>query len=454
MCGIFGFIGLKPLKGMTGEMIRRARSSTQRGRDGFGITAFYDNSPSQTLKSRDVSAGSLSKIKIDGAVGAIGATRGEPTTEFVTDKNSLADIQPFELDGWHVVHNGVIANDNELVEKNNFRKLCAVDSSILPSIFSRCGFYDGILRLKGSWAIAAWHEGSLYLSCNYKPIYLKRIVENGHLIGVVFASLFSYLQDSWNDNIIKLEPYTMATITPKDGSLNMTRYSLRVHKKKKNCLVICSGGLDSTVVATKYAREGHNVTLLHFTYGCKAQMNEVQAVKKIADALGCQVKYVDMSSMFLGDIGGSPLLDDRNIEHSKGGIAGAEYAIEWVPARNLVFLSAAIAYAEANGFDTIALGNNMEEGGAYPDNEMEFINAMNVVMPNAVKDGVQITIEQPVGGLMKKEIVSLGLDLRAPFEHTWSCYHSGEKHCGTCGPCWMRRKAFEVNGAVDPVFGG
>jgi 7-cyano-7-deazaguanine synthase len=134
-----------------------------------------------------------------------------------------------------------------------------------------------------------------------------------------------------------------------------------------------------------------------------------------------------------------------------GGEAGAEFAHEWVPARNLLLLSVATAFAEANGFETIVLGNNLEEAGAYPDNEPEFIAKFNDILPFAVGDGKRMEVIMPVGNLMKHEIVALGMELNAPIHLTWSCYRAGEHHCGTCGPCYMRRKAFDINKELDPL---
>jgi 7-cyano-7-deazaguanine synthase len=116
-------------------------------------------------------------------------------------------------------------------------------------------------------------------------------------------------------------------------------------------------------------------------------------------------------------------------------------------------LANAVAYAEANNHDVIALGNNLEESGAYPDNEEEFTHLLDGVLDYAVQEGRQVRLVAPVGHLMKHEIVRLGVDINAPLDLTWSCYKDGDKHCGECGPCFMRRTAFERNGLTDPVFG-
>jgi len=147
--------------------------------------------------------------------------------------------------------------------------------------------------------------------------------------------------------------------------------------------------------------------------------------------------------------GTSPLLNDSVIAT---GEAGAEFAHEWVPARNLLMIAHAVAYAEANGYTYIALGNNLEESGAYPDNEEEFTKLLNDSLAYAVHDGGHVQLMAPVGNLMKHEIVKLGLELGVPYELTWSCYKGGVKHCGNCGPCFMRKTAFERNGTTDPAL--
>jgi 7-cyano-7-deazaguanine synthase len=147
----------------------------------------------------------------------------------------------------------------------------------------------------------------------------------------------------------------------------------------------------------------------------------------------------------------SPLLGDGEINRVDEGREGAEFAHEWVPARNFVFIALATAIAEAYGYDYIATGINLEESGAYPDNEMEFIRLLNKVLPYAVGPNKHVELLMPVGHLVKHEIVRLGLEVGAPLHLTWSCYDKGPKHCGRCGPCYMRRWAFKINGVRDPV---
>ena len=223
-------------------------------------------------------------------------------------------------------------------------------------------------------------------------------------------------------------------------------------KAGNKALVVCSAGLDSTTVAYDMADRGYDVDLLHFRYGCRAETREASLVKNIAEDMrgkGYAVENIFLDIDYSSYSGNSPLLTDNDIAQGK---SGAEYAHEWVPARNLLMVSHAVAYAEANDYSWVALGNNLEESGAYPDNEEEFTHLLQDALDYAVHDGAWVQLVSPVGHLMKHEIVALGLRLGVPYELTWSCYHGGEIHCGDCGPCFMRETAFERNEAVDPVF--
>jgi 7-cyano-7-deazaguanine synthase len=114
-------------------------------------------------------------------------------------------------------------------------------------------------------------------------------------------------------------------------------------------------------------------------------------------------------------------------------------------------MAMAVAYAERWQYDAIATGINQEESGAYPDNEQEWLNKWRALMPYAVKANCEISLLDPFGGFMKKDIVRIGAKFGMPFELTWSCYHDGEVHCGNCGPCSMRRRAFQMVDVPDPT---
>lgn len=373
---------------------------------------------------------------------AIGNLRAEPTTEFVLQKE-WTDQQPYTVGPWNIVHNGTIANDKEL---RTHRHPTKIDSAAIVEQLVECGqtlaeFLDSMLKLKGSYAILASNSQStarLFAAANYRPIWYAVTS-----IGTFFASSRYYFPKELTP--VMLPPYTVARFS-RHGILE--RRSLRpVMGMGNDALVVCSGGLDS-VVSAAYAQKslGYNIHLIHFLYGSRAEGPEVKAVQAVAKALGCPITLFPLPVYQKGD---SPLLDpDSTVA---GGEEGAEFAHEWVPARNLLLLSVATAFAEARGMSTIVLGNNLEEAGAYPDNEPEFIERFNDMLPFAVGDGKRMRVIMPVGNMMKHEIVKLGHGIEAPMHLTWSCYRAGEFHCGTCGPCFMRRKAFEINDLEEVI---
>lgn len=346
--------------------------------------------------------------------------------------NWRAPLQPY--DG--VVHNGTIANDRELGALPG-----EVDSMVLPRVLDRSSlsaFAASLSRVVGSYALAVKTEDSVFLACNYKPLYYWASADG--------TAYFSSMERHFDGLVpfgvrpAKLPPYTAMDL--KTGErIELPR------KDGRRALVIASAGLDSTAVAARLVREGYEVRLLHFQYGCRAQTRESERIPRIAHALGASHVVLTLPMPWTSS---STLL--REDAALAGATEGAEYAHEWVPARNLVMLSYATAYAEAFGFHVIALGNNLEESGAYPDNEEEFTHLFDGLLPYATQNGYRVRVVSPVGHLMKHEIVALGLADGAPFAETWSCYRGGARHCGECGPCFMRREAFRRNGATDPVF--
>ena len=372
----------------------------------------------------------------------IGNVRAEPTTEYIAIKHQY-DQQPYSVGGWSIVHNGTIANDKEL---RSYRHDTKIDSAAIAEALDSAGafdyfsFHEVVKTLKGSFAIIATNEkepDALYVAANYRPIWY---IETD--FGVFFASAEDYFDPAYAAKM--LEPYSTAAFNSKGRIASGSLYDSSDHSD--SAVVVCSGGMDSVVAAAYAQHMGMKIHLLHFQYGSRAQGPEVKAVQAVAQALGAELTLFPLPVYRKGD---SPLLDpDSTIA---GGEAGAEFAHEWVPARNLVLLSVATAFAEARGSSIIVLGNNLEEAGAYPDNEPEFIEKFNKMLPFAVGAGKRMRVIMPVGNMMKHEIVALGIALGAPLHLTWSCYRAGEKHCGTCGPCFMRRTAFKINGADEVI---
>jgi 7-cyano-7-deazaguanine synthase len=424
--------------------------SLERGRDGKGFSLFekllgetYTYSYRSTVRSEHWEAHEFFTRLIDEAMPApcllVGNVRAEPTTEFVKNKVQ-EDQQPYTLGDWTIVHNGTIANDHEL---RSHKYPSVIDSAaIVEELDQQLGgparqFIGMVNRIKGSYAILgmnATEPNELFVAVNYRPIWYARNAQ-----GTFFASSRSYFPAEMTP--VMMEPYSV-------WSFSATS-KLRLDKPatlNKRALVVCSGGMDSVVAAKWAINQGYSVELIHFRYGSRAEGPEVDAVSNIADTLEVNVYY---HTIDVYDPCDSPLLQtDSTIA---GGEAGAEFAHEWVPARNLLMLATATAIAEAKGFDYLVLGNNLEEAGAYPDNEPEFINRFNDMLPFAIGDGKHLKVIMPVGNMMKHEIVELGVRIGAPLHLTWSCYRAGELHCGTCGPCYMRRTAFAINNIQEVI---
>jgi 7-cyano-7-deazaguanine synthase len=476
MCSITGVVYPKAGNSTIHEEIGQRVMATiyraeDRGRDSWGYAMIFQNPQIPPSLKRWTSAPSqlstvIPEMSHPGASVLINNNRAEPTTEYVKTK-FLEDVQPYRSGGWYVVHNGTIANDKELKEGYGISVDTSIDSAVIPALLNTALSDDNFTaedvarvltqEVIGSYSLAIMHykhPGKVILACNYKPLYLGYHPQSKYWM---FSSQKEYITGKSIQRklgcaltVEAIPPYSCVMVSNEMAPRDLEFLSLYPAKEgKPKALVVCSGGLDSTVVAAKAKKDGYDVTLLHFKYSCRAEEKEVIAIKKIAEYLSCEYMFVT-TDIFKDVIKGSPLTGTGNEEIAYSQ-AGAEFAHEWVPARNLIMLSLATGIAESHGFDTLMLGNNLEESGAYPDNEMEFINKLNAVMPYSVAANKRVTIQMPVGNLMKHEIVKLGLKVDAPLHLTWSCYEAGKLHCGVCGPCYMRRTAFAINDTPEVI---
>ncbi len=363
----------------------------------------------------------------------IGNHRATPTTEaqYPTENQPVGDNPK-------IVFNGIISNDGSLGVGPG-----EADTSVLPRILdfsSLEAFRDSIeQKVVGSYAIAAMFvdTGETWLACNYKPIWLWRNKEH-----IFFSSLRHHFPDGGRE-AFRFPPYSVGRLSEPSKTLPIRRVT-----NEDRALVICSSGLDSTAVAAYAATIHDHVHLIHFDYGCAATKKEIECLQHIAEYLKCSFDILSIPPTLFGDASKLHGSEDNFAE----GIAGAEYAHEWTPARNLIMLSMTVGYAEARKYGVIYLGTNLEESGAYPDNEEQFIKDFDGCLWGAVQNGIKVEVRTPLGGLMKHEIVPFGMRYRAPFDLTWSCYRGGKTHCGGCGPCFMRKTAFKRNEIMDPAF--
>jgi 7-cyano-7-deazaguanine synthase len=216
-------------------------------------------------------------------------------------------------------------------------------------------------------------------------------------------------------------------------------------------VVSLSGGMDSVVCATLAVHEvgPENVAALHVSYGQRTEAREQVAFVSICERLGITRKLVLRNPVFRA-IGGSALTDDNIAVPEAGPEIGAHIPVTYVPFRNAHFLSAAVSWAEVLGAQRVFIGAVQQDSSGYPDCRPEFYAAFNEAVRTGTKDG-RIRIETPLIALRKSQIVTLGLELGAPFDLTWSCYRRDDQACGTCDSCALRLRAFAAAGAQDPI---
>ena len=211
-------------------------------------------------------------------------------------------------------------------------------------------------------------------------------------------------------------------------------------------LVLFSGGLDSTVLATQMKQEAKETRLLSIDYG-QRHAKELDHSQKIADHLGLGHEILKLPQ--LGQILGGSSLTDKSIILPEGHYAEDSMKSTVVPNRNMILLALAGGHALSLGFDTIAYAAHAGDHTIYPDCRPEFADAMDKALELA--DWKDLNLHRPYVEMTKSDLVSLGDQLEAPLDLTWSCYAGGEIHCGKCGTCVERKEAFELANIADPT---
>ncbi|WP_416729272.1 7-cyano-7-deazaguanine synthase QueC [Fictibacillus sp. JL2B1089] len=217
----------------------------------------------------------------------------------------------------------------------------------------------------------------------------------------------------------------------------------------KKAVIVLSGGLDSTTCMGIAKAEGYDLYPITFHYG-QRHNREVEQAVEVGKYYGvADHRIVDLT--FLKDIGGSALTDEE-VEVPTEAEEGIP--VTYVPARNMIFLSLASAYAEVIGATAVYTGVSAVDYSGYPDCRPEFIQSMEETINLATKAGVtgkNITVETPLISLSKKETIEKGLSLEVPYDLTTSCYNGKEAACGQCDSCVLRLKGFKEAGAADPI---
>ena len=223
----------------------------------------------------------------------------------------------------------------------------------------------------------------------------------------------------------------------------------------KKAIVLSSGGLDSTTVLAMAADLGFELYSLSFSYG-QRHLFELQAAEKVADAMG--VKRHLVTRVDLKTVGGSALTDDITVpkDRSEAHMAD-EIPVTYVPARNTIFLSYALAWAEVLAAWDIFIGVNAVDYSGYPDCRPEYIQAFETMANLATKAAVEgrgrYRIHTPLIDMTKAQIIQTGTALGVDYGTTHSCYDPSPegKACGSCDSCVLRRNGFRDAGVPDPT---
>jgi 7-cyano-7-deazaguanine synthase len=220
-------------------------------------------------------------------------------------------------------------------------------------------------------------------------------------------------------------------------------------------VVLLSGGLDSATALAVARAEGYECYALSFDYG-QRHARELEAARRIAAALGAREHLV--LRLDLRAIGGSALTADIPVPKGRSEAAmGAGIPVTYVPARNTIFLSHAVAWAEVLGAQDLFIGVNVLDSSGYPDCRPEYIEAFEGLANLATKAGVEgrsrFRIHTPLITLTKAQIVARAFELGVDLALTWSCYEpqADGRACGLCDACQLRKKGFAEAQLVDPV---
>ena len=224
---------------------------------------------------------------------------------------------------------------------------------------------------------------------------------------------------------------------------------------EKGAVVLLSGGLDSATTLALACSEGYHCYALTFSYG-QRHRREIESAKKVAESLSAiEHRIIDID---LASFGGSALTDSA-IKVPKDSTKGTqgEIPITYVPARNTIFLSYALAWAEVLGVFDIFIGVNSTDYSGYPDCRAEFIAAFertaNLATAAAVEGRGRYCIHTPIINLTKAQIIRTGMELGVDYSLTHSCYDPDERgrSCGRCDSCRLRLKSFSEAGLKDPL---
>ena len=218
--------------------------------------------------------------------------------------------------------------------------------------------------------------------------------------------------------------------------------------EKDIAVIAVSGGLDSCVTAA-IAKQDFELAFAHFNYGQRTEKRELKAFNELANFFNVDKKLIiDISH--LSEIGGSSLTDNK-IEVSPADLSNKEIPTSYVPFRNANILAACVSWAEVLKAKAVFIGAVQEDSSGYPDCRKDFFTAYEKMVQLGTKPSTSLEIKTPIINLTKKEIIKLGMELKAPLHLTWSCYKSEDKACGVCDSCALRLRGFKQAGFEDNI---
>lgn len=225
----------------------------------------------------------------------------------------------------------------------------------------------------------------------------------------------------------------------------------------RKAIVLLSGGLDSATVLAIARQDGYEIYAISFRYGQRHEIELARASELAAKMAVAAHVIVDIN---LAQFGGSALTTDIAVpKHDSVQQIGTDIPVTYVPARNTVFLSLALAYAESIGAADIFIGVNALDYSGYPDCRPAFVEAFETMANLATKASttgeLSIRIHTPLIDLTKAQIIARGLQLGVDYSRTISCYDPSEEGhpCQHCDACLLRTRGFEQNGLSDPTLG-
>ena len=218
----------------------------------------------------------------------------------------------------------------------------------------------------------------------------------------------------------------------------------------KKAVVLLSGGLDSATILYYAKKKGFTPYCLIFEYG-QRHRKEITRAKRIALHARCRFQLMKIALPWRG----SSLLDAKMRLPRRRRVNTKKIPSTYVPARNIIFLSFAVSFAEAIGAKAVFIGANAIDYSGYPDCRPKFFKAYQRMLEKGLKTGVEgkaIRVYTPLVHKTKAQIIKMGLKLKVPYHLTWSCYQGGRRPCGRCDSCLLREKGFDAVGMKDPIM--